>query len=533
MEVDWSEYEYIDEEELAQPDFYVDQFYPAGALQDDLEEEMGGGLAPFSVSEIMEHCIEPTVSDGLKHMGKIIVWCLLFRIVTQTVEVVPWLCHAASVVSGTVLASHFFGNGVFYLLALNTIAYAALAVGDKTRGVVVAFVVVIFNLVVEVWVADPLAWHQVRGAVMIMAMKVISLGFDMDKAAAEVEALEKEKVEKEAREEEKRRSAANIKQRGSRKNGKRHSSEDRTTEEEESKEVELAELPGWLEYCGYCLCPGTIVLGPWVSFQEYRRIFTNPRWNITWLIKILFTVTFAFMFLTISTCWNPWLIPDSGWKWWIAYRDAMSFRASHYFVSFMSEASLIAAGFGCSVAGSQVLWHYTVTQPHNIEVPRSLVEVVVSWNLPMHRWLKQYVFKQARGRLGAGGAVLATYVTSTLLHGLSGQLAAVLLSLGVYTWVEHSLRDKLAGILDASISARKEVEGRRKHREGSTWVILVNLIFGLLTMFHLAYLGVMFDQSSPEQVTGYSWWHTVAKWRRLDFTSHYLVGGMAIVSWLL
>lgn len=42
----------------------------------------------------------------------------------------------------------------------------------------------------------------------------------------------------------------------------------------------------------------------------------------------------------------------------------------------------------------QVLWHYTVTQPHNIEVPRSLVEVVVSWNLPMHRWLKQYVFKQ-------------------------------------------------------------------------------------------------------------------------------------------
>ena len=86
-----------------------------------------------------------------------------------------------------------------------------------------------------------------------------------------------------------------------------------------------------------------------------------------------------------------------------------------------------------------------------------------------------------------------------------------------------------------------------QHREGSAWVILVNLIFGLLTMFHLAYLGVMFDQSSPEQVgavklecinlflqaTGYSWWHTVAKWRRLDYTSHYLVGGMAIVNWLL
>ena len=35
-------------------------------------------------------------------------------------------------------------------------------------------------------------------------------------------------------------------------------------------------------------------------------------------------VIFAFMFLTISTCWNPWLIPDSGWKWWIAYRSKFS-----------------------------------------------------------------------------------------------------------------------------------------------------------------------------------------------------------------
>ena len=72
--------------------------------------------------------------------------------------------------------------------------------------------------------------------------------------------------------------------------------------------------------------------------------------------------------LCFSTCWNPWLIPNNGWKWWIAYRDAMSFRASHYFVSFMSEASVIAAGFGAHSLGSHVLWHYTVTQPHNVEV---------------------------------------------------------------------------------------------------------------------------------------------------------------------
>ena len=95
-------------------------------------------------------------------------------------------------------------------------------------------------------------------------------------------------------------------------------------------------------------------------------------------------------------------------------------------------------------------------------MPRSLVEVVVSWNLPMHRWLKQYVFKQTRSRLGPGPAVVMTYIASTLLHGLSGQIAAVLLSLGFYTWVEHSLREKLSNILDASIGARRESESRRK-----------------------------------------------------------------------
>jgi porcupine-like protein len=50
--------------------------------------------------------------------------------------------------------------------------------------------------------------------------------------------------------------------------------------------------------------------------------------------------------------------------------------------------------------GATTVWQLPVTQPHNIEVPRSLVEVVVSWNMPMHAWLKKYVFKETRKSLG-------------------------------------------------------------------------------------------------------------------------------------
>ena len=54
-------------------------------------------------------------------------------------------------------------------------------------------------------------------------------------------------------------------------------------------------------------------------------------------------------------------------------------------------------------------------------------------------------------------------MSSTVLHGLSAQLAAVLLSLGLYTWVEHRLREKLSNIMDASIGARRDA-GQARHK---------------------------------------------------------------------
>lgn len=66
----------------------------------------------------------------------------------------------------------------------------------------------------------------------------------------------------------------------------------------------------------------------------------------------------------------------------------------------------------------------------SFQFPRSLLNVVTNWNIPMHQWLKTYVFKKMRPHFGAFVAILTTYVASSLLHGLNFQLAAVLLSLG-------------------------------------------------------------------------------------------------------
>jgi len=62
-------------------------------------------------------------------------------------------------------------------------------------------------------------------------------------------------------------------------------------------------------------------------------------------------------------------------------QDAMSVRFSHYFISFLSE-------FTCLLCGYVNESDFTVTEPLRIECPRSLVDVVVYWNKPMHRWLR-------------------------------------------------------------------------------------------------------------------------------------------------
>ena len=44
----------------------------------------GGGGGAYSFPEILEHCIEPTVRSALAHVGKLIVWCVIFRVTTQS-----------------------------------------------------------------------------------------------------------------------------------------------------------------------------------------------------------------------------------------------------------------------------------------------------------------------------------------------------------------------------------------------------------------------------------------------------------------
>jgi porcupine-like protein len=170
----------------------------------------------------------------------------------------------------------------------------------------------------------------------------------------------------------------------------------------------------------------------------------------------------------------------------------------------------------------------SIVKPFQIELPHSLVDVVVNWNLPMHYWLKIYIYMPMKQQYGHFSSILVTYLASALLHGFNFQLSIVLFSIGLFAYVEYGFRRKLATILDACVAARScPLRSSCDKHTYTYWhplTIIVNIFLCLLSLWHLTYLGQLFDGSSQETI-GYSWQHVIDKWAKLNFASHLVVIG--------
>ncbi|XP_060062943.1 protein-serine O-palmitoleoyltransferase porcupine-like [Ylistrum balloti] len=453
------------------------------SYQKDYDQEYEE-VASLSLLELGESCMLPVLTGALKVLLPLLALSFLFKLVSNLWKpdggdtgIPRSFLHLTSALFG-VLALHLvFSRDLVYVLYCCCLIYLTLlAVHVLHRqycGIAVSTIVVVYIIVCELYLVEETTWHKVRGAQIIMAMKVIGLAFDVASGAEQ--------------------------------------------------------MPSMSEYLGYVLCVGTVIFGPWISFQDYKNMLSQDHksMNMGWLFCVAKSAAVSLACMVYSTCLlTNWLVPSSSYKWILAYRDAQSFRFSHYFVSFASETSALLCGLrGSFYKENESRW--SVTKPQHIEVPRSLVEVVTYWNLPMHYWLKTYVFKPSR-IFGTFVAVILTYAASSLLHGLNFQLAAVLFSLGFYSYVEFVFRNKLSRIFSACIQAKRCPDDcGHDYKSYHPLVLLTNVCFGLLALFHLAYLGLMFD-SSREQDKGYTMKHTLEKWANLDYASHWVVLGTYI-----
>ncbi|MCP9263107.1 PORCN protein [Dirofilaria immitis] len=262
-----------------------------------------------------------------------------------------------------------------------------------------------------------------------------------------------------------------------------------------------------LHLLSYMFDSSTVLFGPWITYKQYQdSLFPKEfKVEITNCFRALIYIVLSLLAIIYSSC-----IADSFIEWPFvgAYFVAQSFRFSHYFVCWFSAGTSLLSGID---SGIVVDWIH-------VELPRSLVDVVASWNIPMHRFLHQYIFGEIR-KYSSIAAVLTTYAVSSLFHGINFQLSAVLLSLGFYTYVEIKIRNKLSRRTDSCVRARRcRKECHHTRKQDALSILAINVVFRVLALLHLVYLGMAFDDSTAE--TGYSWKHTISVWANAYYFGH-------------
>ncbi|KAK9880717.1 hypothetical protein WA026_013041 [Henosepilachna vigintioctopunctata] len=280
--------------------------------------------------------------------------------------------------------------------------------------------------------------------------------------------------------------------------------------------VERKTSIGILQYFGYSLCCANILFGPWITFREYLGIHsTRRRKDIFWILGICKSLILALLCLTVSNCWSTYLIPDESNRWLLAYRDALAFRYSHYFVSYMAESGMIAAGFKNPTLKDGSIWSYTIVSPMEVEFPTSLSVVVTKWNGPMHLFLKNSIYQPTK-RYGQFAAIMATFLISSFLHGLEVKVSVVLLSLGLFSYLQAKARTILSSGFSACVKIKSCKQCNHKYKRDH-WAVKISLIlFSFTSIIHLAYLGILMDPQSND-ISIYE------KWNNLYFIGHVIM----------
>lgn len=425
-----------------------------------------------SWSELFENCISPTLSQAFIFTSHLLMYNVVYTFNLHFFCTSEKRFHMLTTLTGLCfiyMCAFRFNEEAYHVLPLVYGAYILLHTFKTLNlnvGYCIGSVIVPVLIAYEFGYQNHAAWLKIKSVVMVAMMKVISLAFEMN--------------------------------------------------DPKSKHQNI---PSILEYSGYIWCPGNSVLGPWISYKDYvERFHKRPKLSLQWLISIFqYTVT-ALLFVVLSNCVVTYFITDSVNRYVLSFRDALIFRLSHYFISYLGSAAMVAAAFNSNEENNGK-WKYTITNPIEIEVPRSLVSVVINWNIPTHTFLKKYIFA---GFLPYGNftAVLMTYLVSSMLHGLNIEVSMVLLSLGFFSFVQFKFQDVVASFINCCTRVR----ACRHCRHTNKYYMrpIFNFLFMATTVVYLAYTGCLMTTINHIANADEVFDSVVARWQGVNLYGHYL-----------
>ncbi|XP_060515808.1 protein-serine O-palmitoleoyltransferase porcupine [Cylas formicarius] len=429
-----------------------------------------------TIGDVWENCVIESVFSIFYSVCKAILINLMFGLVTSF-AVPALIFHCLSGLSGVYMLysmSHstvgliiVFSYSVFTYLLL--VVEVKLSSHSQTNQILlfiknynlITYQVIIVLVLFEYGVLDPEVWLSIRGVVMILTMKLISLANDV--------------------------------------------------------KTELFSIPSITEYFGYMFCGGNLLFGPWIKYKEYILLNQcHTVKSVWWIVGVAKALCLSLLCLSISNCWLHYFISDESGGFIVGYKQALTFRTSHYFISYLSEALMLAAGWKTFDKWSDNKhWEFRVTNPSAIEFPQALAIVVVNWNIPVHRFLKEYVYRKWLP-LGKFYAILLTFVISSLLHGFEKKVSIVLILIGLFSVMQMSVRDYFAQTFDSCIRVHPCRDCQHLFKRNSVVSKAAMFIFSCFTVVHLIYLGVIMDYSTDE-VGLYQ------KWSDLYFISFWIM----------
>lgn len=141
-----------------------------------------------------------------------------------------------------------------------------------------------------------------------------------------------------------------------------------------------------LSFLHYCLSPSTVVFGPIIPYGDFEKGVFQSRFSLPLqaVLKALFATFFTFITANCVCQSVEWAyagddVPPYHIRVLSAYKNALEFRLSHYFICYLSSFQMLVGTPKLAVP---------VTNFWLIEAPRNMREVVRSWNIPMHGFLK-------------------------------------------------------------------------------------------------------------------------------------------------
>uniref|UniRef100_A0A8C5QJB7 Protein-serine O-palmitoleoyltransferase porcupine n=1 Tax=Leptobrachium leishanense TaxID=445787 RepID=A0A8C5QJB7_9ANUR len=216
-------------------------------------------MAAFSRREFYEQllngCIIPTAQQGVEQIWVLLVLCLACRLLWR-LALPCQLKHLLTIAGGFFCLYHFFQLQMIWVVLLSLLCYLVLFLcrHSQHRGVLLSITILIYLLMGEMHMVDTISWHKMRGAQMIVAMKAVSLGFDVDRGA-------------------------------------------------------VRSIPSPVAFMGYVYFVGTVIFGPWISFTSYLQAVKGQRLSLRWSWRVFRSLVLSLVCLLVSTCVSPYLFP--------------------------------------------------------------------------------------------------------------------------------------------------------------------------------------------------------------------------------